>query len=70
MSWHRFTIDVYVDDEALDEHDGEAASPPNEIDDWDARDIFDAADKMIVEAGECEIRFYDGDVTAEKEKDE
>lgn len=61
MSIHRFTIDICVDDEELSLHDGKKKAPPNEIESWDARDIFDAADEAIVVPGECEIVYYDGE---------
>lgn len=60
MSIHRFTIDISVDDEALEDHDGEKLPPPNEIEDWDFRDIIDAANVGIVESGESTVYFYDG----------
>lgn len=61
MSVHRFTIDITVDDEYLAEHDGDAKPPPNDIEEWDARDIFVAAEQMIVDSSECEIIYYEGE---------
>lgn len=60
MSIHRFTIDINVDDEALDEHDGESVPPPNDVHDWEASDIFDAINQGIVDADETNIVYYDG----------
>lgn len=51
MSLHRFTVDVEIDDDAIADHDGEAAPPPNDPAEWDARDLFLAADRGFFDAG-------------------
>lgn len=61
MSIHRFTLDLFVDDEALADHDGDHRSPPNEIEDWDVRDIYEAMGMEIVEVGESTVHWYDGE---------
>lgn len=49
------TLRIPLDEEMLELHDGEQKAPPNDPEDWDARDIFDAADEMILERDEAEI---------------
>lgn len=63
MSVHRFIVDIEVDDDALAAHDGEQMAPPNEVDEWEGRDIFEAVDKGIVETyGATEIVTYEGEI--------
>ncbi len=57
MSPYRFLLTIEVDDEALDAHDGNQASPPNEVEEWDARDIFRAAELGIVNPSESDASF-------------
>lgn len=60
MSRHQFSVIVDVDDEILAAHDGDQNPPPNEVDDWDFRDIIQAVEEGIVDEFESEVSFYDG----------
>lgn len=62
MSRHKFTVILDVDDEALADHDGDQKSPPNEIPEWEGSDIFAAYREGIVDPGESEVTWYDGEV--------
>lgn len=66
MSIQRFTIDIDIDDGLLAEHDGDESPPPNDIEDWEASDIFRAADEGIVDPHACEIVYYDGEQKVKK----
>lgn len=57
-SWHEFTIRVPVDNELLADHDGEQKPPPNKVDEWEGRDLFDAAYEGLVDTGEVQIVDY------------
>lgn len=62
MSRHKFEIILDVDDDALGDHDGQQAAPPNEVDDWtEFSDIARAIEKGIVDPGECEVAWYNGE---------
>lgn len=64
MSRHRVTLLIDVDDEALVEHVTEhgGMQPPYTtlVSEWDASDIFRAAERGIVDPGECVMDSYDG----------
>jgi hypothetical protein len=60
MSIHRFEIDVSIDDELLAEHPGEKKAPPNDPSEWDASDLFLAAELELVDVRASEIAWYDG----------
>ena len=59
MSRHRLEIVIVVDDEALAEHDGDDALPPNEVDDWTRVADLEAAMRLgIVDVDASEIVDY------------
>lgn len=60
MSVHIFEVALWVDDEALEEHDGDSIAPPNEVEDWDVSDIADAMKLGIVVPHESTVEFYNG----------
>lgn len=67
MSKHAWTLVVLVDDEALEEHDGEKTAPPNDVDEWEARDIANAADLSLIDLSESELTdYFDFDEAAGK----
>lgn len=52
----RGTIEFEIDDELLAEHDGDTTPPPNEVDDWDFRDLFRAHERSLIdEDGSLEL---------------
>lgn len=55
MSKYRIEILVDVDDDMLERRDGNATPPPNSVDDWEAPDLFRAAELAIVDPYESEI---------------
>ena len=57
MSRYRFILTIEVDDEALDAHDGDQVPPPNEVESWEARDIFLAAERGLVDPTLSEADF-------------
>jgi hypothetical protein len=60
MSIHRFEIALRIDDERLAEHPGEKKAPPNDPSEWDASDLFLAAELGLVDVRASEITWYDG----------
>ena len=48
MSEYIFTLKLEIDDEALRAHDGEAAPPPNDPEDWDPADLLVAQELEIL----------------------
>jgi len=59
MSRHLVHLVVEVDDEALAEHDGNKKPPPNDVHEWEARDLADAADLEIVDLGESALEYQE-----------
>lgn len=49
ISKHVFELELYVDDDLLKAHNGNEVPPPNDVDDWDPSDIFEAARLGIIE---------------------
>lgn len=49
MSRWRVEFEFEVDDEALEEHDGDKKPPPNDVTDWYDSDLFTAHTLGIVE---------------------
>lgn len=45
----RGTIEFDIDDELFAEHDGDNKPPPNDVADWDFRDLFRANDESLIE---------------------
>lgn len=64
MSIHRITMDLEIDDEALADwipRSAERGGPyTKDVGEWDASDVFRAAEQEIVMPGESEIVRYDG----------
>jgi hypothetical protein len=58
MSEHRFDLVVDVDDAKLILHDGNRTAPPNDVEDWEASDIFTAARLGIVNPADCRVEDY------------
>lgn len=48
MSEYVFTLKLNIDEAALRTHDGEAAPPPNDPEDWDPADLLAAQELEIV----------------------
>lgn len=63
MSIHRFTIDIEVDDEVLEDHvenaDGTRAPYDTDPAEWDGTDIFSAADEGVLDIGETVLVSYE-----------
>lgn len=57
-------IEFEIDDEMMANHDGDHKTPPNEVDDWNLRDLFDAYDQELLDLGADACNFY----IARKEK--
>jgi hypothetical protein len=45
----RGIIEFEIDDEAMAEHDGDKVAPPNEVDEWEFRDLFRAHEQSLLE---------------------
>lgn len=58
MSRHRFEIELVVDDELLADHDGDEAPPPNDVEEWEFRDILRAAERELVDESESVAAYY------------
>lgn len=54
MSKHRIQTVIEVDDIVLEEHDGDAAPPPNDVSEWTWDDLVAAIDQDIVTFGDIE----------------
>jgi hypothetical protein len=52
----RGMIEFEIYDELLASHDGDKVPPPNDIADWDFRDLFRANDEALIdEDGDCSL---------------
>lgn len=51
----RIELSVPLDEEAFEEHDGDEMAPPNEIEEWEAQDVFRAADLALIEVRDAEL---------------
>lgn len=50
------TIAFEIDDELFAEHDGDRTPPPNDVNDWDFRDLFRAQEQgLLGDDGDLEI---------------
>lgn len=45
----RAVLEFEIDDEAMAEHDGDKVAPPNDVDEWEFRDLFTAHEQCLIE---------------------
>lgn len=51
----RIELSVSLDEEAFEDHDGDQMAPPNDIEEWEAQDVFRAADLELIEVRSAEF---------------